>query len=81
MPRRQQRPGWLWSRRTSGSKGHIGGEVAAGAGSDTPVSSAEGPPDDQEVTTTKLAPGDPPKDYWVYGNRILTVRETPEDEG
>src|ERR1700730_5440881 len=46
MPRRQQRPGWLWSRRTSGSKGHIGGEVAAGAGSDTPVSSAEGPPDD-----------------------------------
>jgi two-component system, NarL family, sensor histidine kinase DesK len=46
MPRRQQRPGWLWSRRTSGSKGHIGGEVAAGAGPDTPVSSAEGPPDD-----------------------------------
>src|ERR1700722_1712754 len=46
MPRRQQRPGWLWSRRTSGSKGHIGGEVAAGAGPDTPVSSAEAPPDD-----------------------------------
>jgi two-component system sensor histidine kinase DesK len=46
MPRRQQRPGWLWSTRTSGSKGHIGGEVAAGAGPDTPVSSAEGPPDD-----------------------------------
>jgi two-component system, NarL family, sensor histidine kinase DesK len=46
MPRRQQRPGWLWNRRTSGSKGHIGREVAAGAGPDTPVSSAEGPPDD-----------------------------------
>ena len=45
MPRRQQRPGWLWSRRTSGSNGHIGGEVAAGAGPDTPVSSAAGPPD------------------------------------
>src|ERR1700758_1128893 len=45
MPRRQQRPGWLWSRRTSGSQGHIGGEVAAGAGSDARVSSADGPPD------------------------------------
>ena len=45
MPRRLQRPGWLWSRRVSGSKGHIGGEVAAGAGPDAPVSSADGPPD------------------------------------
>jgi two-component system sensor histidine kinase DesK len=45
MPRRQQRPGWLWSRRTSGSKGHIGGEVAAGAGPGAPVSSADRPPD------------------------------------
>jgi two-component system, NarL family, sensor histidine kinase DesK len=45
MPRRQQRPGWLWSRPTSGSKGQIGGEVAAGAGPDTSVSSADGPPD------------------------------------
>jgi two-component system, NarL family, sensor histidine kinase DesK len=45
MPRRQQRPGWLWSRRTSGSQGHIGGEVAAGAEPDTPVSSADRTPD------------------------------------
>jgi two-component system sensor histidine kinase DesK len=45
MPRRQQRPGWLWSRRTSGSKGHIGSEVAAGAGPGAPVSSADTPPD------------------------------------
>jgi two-component system, NarL family, sensor histidine kinase DesK len=43
MPRRQQRPGWLWSGPT-GSKGQIGGEVAAGAGPDTPVSSANRPP-------------------------------------
>jgi two-component system, NarL family, sensor histidine kinase DesK len=45
MPRRQQRPGWLWSGRTQGSRGHIGGEVAAGAGPDAPVSSADRPPD------------------------------------
>ncbi len=45
MPRRQHRPGWLWSRPTSGSKGQIGGEVAVGAGPDTPVSSADRPPD------------------------------------
>src|SRR3984957_2222088 len=45
MPRRLQRPGWLWSTRASGSKAHIGGEVAAGAGPDAPVSSADGPPD------------------------------------
>ena len=45
MPRRQHRPGWLWSRLTSGSKGQIAGEVAAGAGPDTPVSSADRPPD------------------------------------
>ena len=45
MPRRTQRPGWLWSRPTSGSKGQIGGEVAAGAAPDTPMSSADGPPD------------------------------------
>src|SRR5580693_1582107 len=44
MPRRLQRPGWLWSTRASGSKAHIGGEVAAGAGPDSPVSSADGPP-------------------------------------
>ena len=45
MPRRQQRPGWLWSRHTSGSKGHIGGEVAAGAGPDASVSLADRPAD------------------------------------
>ena len=44
MPRRQHRPGWLWSRLTSGSKGQIVGEVAAGAGPGTPVSSADRPP-------------------------------------
>jgi len=44
MPRRQHRPSWLWSGLTSGSKGQIGGEVAAGAGPDTPVSSADRPP-------------------------------------
>jgi two-component system, NarL family, sensor histidine kinase DesK len=43
MPRRQQRPGWLWSGPASGSKGQIGGEVAAGAGPDSPVSSADRP--------------------------------------
>jgi two-component system, NarL family, sensor histidine kinase DesK len=45
MPRRQQRPGWLWSRPTSGSKGQVGGEVAADAGPDNPVSSVDGPQD------------------------------------
>jgi two-component system sensor histidine kinase DesK len=45
MPRRQQRPGWLWSRPTSGSEGQIGAEGAVGAGPDTPVSSADRPPD------------------------------------
>src|SRR5579864_8971125 len=45
MPRRLQRPGWLWSRPTSGSKGQIGGEVAAGAVPDARMSSADGPPD------------------------------------
>jgi two-component system sensor histidine kinase DesK len=44
MPRRQHRPSWLWSGLTSGSKGQIGGEVAAGAGPDTPVSPADRPP-------------------------------------
>lgn len=44
MPRRQHRPGWLWSRPTSGSKDQIGGEVAAVAGPDTPVSPADSPP-------------------------------------
>src|SRR5205085_1092419 len=44
MPRRQQRPGWLWSEPTSGSKGRIGGEVVANAGPDTPVSLAGRPP-------------------------------------
>src|ERR1700678_2796384 len=44
MPRRKQRPGWLWSEPTSGSKGRIGGEVAASAGPETPVSSADKPP-------------------------------------
>jgi two-component system sensor histidine kinase DesK len=44
MPRRQQRPGWLWSEPTSGSKGRIGGEGAASAGPDTPASSADRPP-------------------------------------
>src|SRR2546421_664913 len=44
MPRRQQRPGWLWSEPTSGAKGRIGGEVAANAGPDTPVSLAGRPP-------------------------------------
>src|SRR5271156_5625980 len=44
MPRRQHRPGWLWSRPTSGSQGQIGGEVAAVAGPDTPVSPADSPP-------------------------------------
>ena len=44
MPRRQHRPGWLWSRPTSGSKGQIGGEAAAGAGPDTPVASDDRPP-------------------------------------
>jgi two-component system, NarL family, sensor histidine kinase DesK len=43
MPRRQQGPGWLWSEPTSGSKGRIGGEGAASAGPDTPVSSAGKP--------------------------------------
>ena len=43
MPRRQQRPGWLLSEPTSGSKGRIGSEIAAGAGPDTPVSSAGKP--------------------------------------
>ena len=43
MPRRQHRPGWLWSMPTSGSKGQIGGEVAGGAGPDTPVSSDDRP--------------------------------------
>jgi two-component system, NarL family, sensor histidine kinase DesK len=43
MPRRWQRPGWLWSEPTSGSKGRIGSEVAASAGPDTPVSSAGKP--------------------------------------
>jgi two-component system, NarL family, sensor histidine kinase DesK len=38
------RPGWLWSEPTSGSKGRIGGEVAANAGPDTPVSLAGRPP-------------------------------------
>src|ERR1700732_2931711 len=45
MPRRQQRPGWLWASLPSGSIGPIGGEVAAGAGPDTPVSSADRTPD------------------------------------
>jgi two-component system, NarL family, sensor histidine kinase DesK len=40
MPRRLQRPGWLWSEPRSGTKGRIGGEVAANAGPDAPVSSA-----------------------------------------
>jgi two-component system, NarL family, sensor histidine kinase DesK len=44
MPRRQQRPGWLWSEPTSGSKGRIGGKVAASAGPDKPVASAGKPP-------------------------------------
>ena len=44
MPRRQHRPGWLWSRLTSGSKGHIDGEGAGGAGLQTPVSSSDRPP-------------------------------------
>ena len=44
MPRRQHRPGWLWNRPSSGSKGQIDGEAAADAGPDTPVSSADGPP-------------------------------------
>src|SRR5271154_957347 len=43
MPRRWQRPGWLWSEPTSGSKGRIGSEVAASAEPDTPVSSAGKP--------------------------------------
>jgi two-component system, NarL family, sensor histidine kinase DesK len=43
MPRRWQRPGWLWSEPTSGSKGRIGSEVAASAGPGTPVSSAGKP--------------------------------------
>jgi two-component system, NarL family, sensor histidine kinase DesK len=43
MPRRQHRPGWLWSRPTSGPEGQIGGEVAAGAEPDTSVSSADRP--------------------------------------
>ncbi len=42
--RRQHRPSWLWSGLTSGSKGQIGGEVAVGAGPDTPVSPADRPP-------------------------------------
>jgi two-component system, NarL family, sensor histidine kinase DesK len=44
MPRRRQRPGWLWSEPTSGSKGRIGSVDAASAGPDTPVSSAGKPP-------------------------------------
>jgi two-component system, NarL family, sensor histidine kinase DesK len=45
MPRRQHRPGWLWSRGpTSGSKGKIDVEAAADAGPDTPASSADRPP-------------------------------------
>jgi two-component system sensor histidine kinase DesK len=44
MPRRRQRPGWLWSEPTSGSEGRIGSEDAASAGPDTPVSSAGKPP-------------------------------------
>jgi two-component system, NarL family, sensor histidine kinase DesK len=43
MPRRQQRPGWLWSEPTSGSKGRIGSELAASAVPDTPMSSAGKP--------------------------------------
>jgi two-component system sensor histidine kinase DesK len=43
MPRRQQRPGWLLSEPTSGSKGRIGSEDAASEGPDTPVSSAGKP--------------------------------------
>lgn len=45
MPRRQHRPGWLWREPTSGSQGQIGGQGAAGAGPDTPASSAGKPPD------------------------------------
>jgi two-component system, NarL family, sensor histidine kinase DesK len=44
MPRRQQRPGWLWSEPTSGSKGRIGSGVAASAGPHAPISSADKPP-------------------------------------
>jgi two-component system, NarL family, sensor histidine kinase DesK len=44
MPRRQHRPGWLWSRGpTSGSKSKIDLEAAADAGPDTPASSADRP--------------------------------------
>lgn len=44
MPRRPQRPGWLWTEPRSGTKGRIDGEVVAKAGPDTPVSSAGRPP-------------------------------------
>jgi hypothetical protein len=40
------------------------------------VEIAEGEPDDRTVTTETLSAGDAPRDYWLYGTRALTVRET-----
>lgn len=44
----------------------------------TTVKVSEGPADDQTVTTETLNPGDAPREYWLYGTRVITVCETPE---
>ena len=37
----------------------------------------EGVPDDSIVTTVTLEPGSAVHEVWLYGNRVLTVREVP----
>lgn len=46
------------------------------ANHDVTVQMTEGPHDDQTVTTEYLKAGEDIRQYYVYGDRVITVKET-----
>lgn len=39
------------------------------------VKITEGAPDDNTTTTETIALNSPPREYWLYGTRVMTIRE------
>lgn len=45
------------------------------AGHEIEISISEGPADDNVVSKETLAIGSVPREFWLYGTRVITVRE------
>ncbi|MEJ0017559.1 MAG: hypothetical protein WDN25_13530 [Acetobacteraceae bacterium] len=49
------------------------------AGHRIEVKLTEGQLDDGTTTTERLEPGSPAREFWLYGSRVLTLREVPAE--